>query len=80
MTNYRVLSFDRNTMSAVIQFEGGVPYNYSLPIVDGKLPEGDAWKLWVFLQDPNRLEFDISSVTDTSFIESLVNPTPFPTE
>lgn len=80
MTNYRVLSFDITTMSAIIQFEGFDAYNYALPVVDGKLPEGDAWKLWIRLQDPNPINFDISTVTDTSFIESLVNPTPFPTE
>jgi hypothetical protein len=79
MTNYRVLSFDVTNMSAVIQFEGGGAYNYSLPVVDGNLPSGDAWNLWIHLQDPNQ-ENDISTVTDTSFIESLVNPTPFPTE
>lgn len=80
MTNYRVLSFDITNMSAIIQFEGFDAFNYSLPVVNGKLPAGDAWDLWIRLQDPNPINFDISTVTDTSFIESLVNPTPFPTE
>lgn len=79
MTNYRVLSFDITNMSAIIQFEGFEALNYSVPIVDGKLPTGDAWDLWMHLLDPN-INNDISTVTDTSFIESLVNPTPFPTE
>lgn len=79
MTNYRVLSFDITDMSAIIQFEGFDAFNYSLPVVNGKLPAGDVWDLWIHLQDPNQHN-DISTVTDTSYIESLVNPTPFPTE
>jgi len=79
--NYRVLIFDKSNMTATIQFEGYAPLNYALPIVDGKLPTGEIWEFWVQSLKDHHIDSrseDIASVQDTSFIESIVNITPFP--
>lgn len=81
MQNYRVLIFDRNAMTATIQFEGREPLNYNLPIVDGELPTGAAWDFWVqslYLADRPEWFDAIPNVTNTAAIEALVNPVPFP--
>ena len=81
MQNYRVLIFDKNTMTATIQFEGREPLNYNLPIVDNQLPTGPAWDFWVqslYLADRPEWLAAISAVTNTDIIEAMVNPVAFP--
>ena len=77
---YRVLSFDKATMSATIQFEGMEAFNYDIPIVDGQLPTGAVWDFWIttlYQAFVNDRAADIPTVTDTSVIEAMVNPVPF---
>lgn len=78
--NYRVLSFDKFNMSATIQFEGMEPFNYEIPVVNGALPTGAVWDFWIatlYQAFVRNRSADVASVTDTSAVEALVNPTPF---
>jgi hypothetical protein len=44
---YRILSFNPELATMVIQFRGHWPYNYSAPIVAGSYLDGVAFEAWV---------------------------------
>ena len=44
---YKILSFNPELATIVIQFRGQWPYNYPAPIVDGAYLTGDAFEVWV---------------------------------
>jgi hypothetical protein len=44
---YRILSFNPELATMVIQFRGHWPYNYPAPIVDGAYLTGAAFEAWV---------------------------------
>ena len=44
---YRILSFNPELATMVIQFRGKWPYNYPAPIVDGAYLTGAAFEAWI---------------------------------
>lgn len=81
MEDYRIVIFDSSNMTATIQFGDNRPLNFTLPIVNGKLPTGDLWDFWIAMTYQNVYNTrgaEIPNVTNAADIEAMVNPTVLP--
>lgn len=85
MLNYKILSFDRNTGTAVINYEGYFPIAFHVPHINGQYLSGQDFETWVQLNFTENMhiwvldEIDHSSLTNYEYVESKVEASePFP--
>lgn len=78
MMNYIVRSYDRNTGSISVEFEGCGVWNIDLPITDGKYPEGEELEHCIqsfapvhIIERKNALE---AGVINETVIQAIVEP------
>ena len=68
---YRILSFNPELATMVIQFRGKWPYNYPAPIVNGAYLDGDAFEAWIQSLYPYTNEERLAIATTATGAESI---------